>query len=160
MPKEIPLTKGRVTLVDDIDFDRFASHKWHYGSRGYAVRRVTRDGKPGFIYLHREIAGDTLGMFVDHANGDPLDNRRENLRLCTNSQNQQNRRAVQGVSKYKGVTWHKSAGKWQAQIKVDGRNVYLGLFGSEADAAQAYADAAHQHFGEFAFANASTVEAA
>lgn len=87
--------------------------------------------------------------FVDHINGDPLDNRWCNLREATNSQNQANRSRTLSSSGERGVTWHKKCHKWQAAIKIDGKNIYLGLFADKSDAANAYADAARSLYGTF-----------
>jgi HNH endonuclease len=92
---------------------------------------------------------------IDHINGDCLDNRRENLRKATRSQNMANQPKIGGTwsSHYKGVTWFKQRQKWRAQIKIEGRNHHLGLFINEDDAAKAYDEAAFQAFGEFAHLN-------
>ena len=86
---------------------------------------------------------------IDHINGDITDNRIKNLRLVSNSENQQNRHAARGKSKFKGVCLHKKAGKWQAAIQKAGKVKYLGLFDKEEDAAAAYNAAAKTFFGEF-----------
>lgn len=90
-------------------------------------------------------------LFIDHANGDPSDNRIANLRQATVSQNAANkRRPATNSSGYKGVCWNKSSKKWQAGIKVNGRSFHLGLFATPEDAHEAYLTAAVHHFGEFA----------
>lgn len=111
-----------------------------------------------FISLHRFLMGlkSTDKRVVDHINHDTLENRYCNLRLCTRSQNQQNRRKRRGqilTSAYKGVRWHKKTSKWEAQICIQGKNKYLGLFAEEKDAALAYNEAASKCFGEFACLN-------
>jgi hypothetical protein len=95
------------------------------------------------------------GFFVDHINGDTLDNRRENLRVCTRKENNQNcnKRGTLPKSKYKGVVWVKKVGKWKAQIKSDKKTIYLGYFKDELLAAKAYNSAAILYFGEFARQN-------
>jgi HNH endonuclease len=91
---------------------------------------------------------------VDHKSGDGLDNRRENLRICTSSQNQANRRKWQGTSsQFKGVGWVRRVGKWQAQLSVNRKGVHLGYFTDEVEAGMAYDSAAREHFGAFAFTN-------
>lgn len=88
---------------------------------------------------------------IDHINGDPHDNRLCNLRESTPSENQANRkRLTTNSSGARGVTWHKACRKWQAAIKVDGRNIHLGLHSSVESAARAYADAAVKYFGDYA----------
>lgn len=88
-------------------------------------------------------------QFIDHINGDPLDNRLCNLRPASNSQNQANRKVVRTTSRIKGVTWNKHCSKWQAAIKKDGKNNHLGVFSDKSEAAEAYRAAALRLFGEF-----------
>lgn len=88
--------------------------------------------------------------YIDHINGAPSDNRIENLRKCAASENGYNRgRQKNNTSGYKGVTWSKSAEKWQAQISANGKRICLGMFGCPAEAHKAYCKAAKQLHGEF-----------
>jgi hypothetical protein len=105
--------------------------------------------------MHRQLLGLTdPSEQVDHRNHDGLDNRRENLRPCTNQQNQHNQRKRAGcTSRYKGVHWDFRNGSWRAAIKAEGRTIHLGRFQDEDDAARAYDDAARRLFGEFALTN-------
>ena len=156
--KTIELTQGQVALVDDDDYEWLNQWKWcaHWqGLRWYAVRRApTIDGKQYKIRMHRVVIDAQPGQQVDHKDRDGLNNRRDNLRLCTNSQNQANRGKQAGCSsKFKGVTWHKQTGKWQARIRVHRKGIYLGVFDDEVEAGRAYDDAAIEHFGEFARLN-------
>ena len=154
MAKEIPLTQGKVAIVDDEDYERLKGYSWQYNrKRGYAQRIAEKNGKRAAVYLHREIMQPPPGMQVDHINGDKLDNRRNNLRIVTNQQNQYNSKSRKGISKYKGVSWHKTAGKWRAYIGVDGKFKHLGLFTDEKEAALAYDRAARELFGEYAKTN-------
>ena len=153
---EIMLTRGLVAIVDEEDFAQLSKFKW-YASKDrntfYAVRRNPKGKRPKAIRMHREILGYPPGL-VDHKNRNGLDNRRENLRRCTPAQNQQNRRKkITSKSSLKGITWHAARKKWQAQIKVNKKNIYLGLFKTEEQAAKAYDEAATRYFGEFARGN-------
>ena len=156
---EIELTQGKVAIVDEIDAD-LARLLWCCNSDGYAVRATPGDnGK--LIWMHRVILARILrrelrpGEYVDHINGDKTDNRRENLRLATSSQNCANRGKREGTysSEYKGVYWHKPTKNWRARIMVDGKPIHLGYFIDEMDAASAYDEAAMKYFGEFASLN-------
>ena len=161
--KGIKLSQGYVAIVDDYDYERVATHKWFAkvevradGTvRVYAMRTVRslRGGRTT-KFLHRFILDTPTGMHTDHINGNGLDNRRSNLRVCTNAENRRNQRSQTGrSSKFKGVNWHKMAAKWRAQVKVDGKTKHLGYFASEIDAARAYDTAALKYFGEFALLN-------
>jgi hypothetical protein len=154
--REIPLTQGRVAVVSDEDFEELSQHKCQFTAnarrhgRGYATRFV--NDRP--VYMHRVILDAPKGVQVDHIDGDRLNNTRENLRLATLKENRRNNGAyVCNKSGYKGVTWHKKAGKWVAGITVDNKRVYLGLHSDPRDAARAYNEAAKVHFGEFAKLN-------
>lgn len=151
--KKIPLTKGKYALVDDGDFEWLNEHKWCV-SHGYAVRRLSKAEGFRVVFMHRVIANTPENMKTDHINGDTLDNKRTNLRVCTQAQNVANRRKQPGTtSTYKGVSWQKYAKKWQAHISEKNRSKYLGLYADEAGAAKAYNVAAQELFGVFAKLN-------
>ena len=158
MSREIPLTRGKVAIVDDADFERLSQSQWYAHSIGYTFYARTTTPRPErrTVLMHRELLG---AKGVDHINGDGLDNRRCNLRLATGTQNQANKRAtlsLNGVpvsSRYKGVSRRKGRRRWNAAIKVQGRRISLGTFRTERDAALAYNGAAVTYFGEFARLN-------
>ena len=99
------------------------------------------------------------GTIVDHINGNGLDNRLENLRLCSNSENSRNMRRGRGASNFKGVSWFERDNCWRSYIVMLGRQLHLGYFDSEAEAARAYDIAAAKLFGEFAKLNGVTLPA-
>ena len=151
--KEIPLTQGKVTLVDDEDFEYLNQWKWYYDNCGYA-RRSIHVPDQGAILMHRAIVQTPDDMETDHINGNKLDNQRTNLRICTMPQNRRNRRAyANNTSGFKGVVWNMSAKKWEAYIRMNIKRIYLGLFADPAEAARAYDKAATQYYGEFANLN-------
>ena len=105
----------------------------------------------GTILMHREILNTKRGISTDHINGNGLDNRKENLRVCTHQENTFNRHAQKNNKLgIKGVCWHKRAKKFCANINVKGKVIYLGIFNVLADADSAYRIAEEKYFGEFA----------
>ena len=154
--KQINLTRGKVALVDDEDFEWLNQWKWKCSTFGYAVRLLPADesGKRSNVFMHRLILGTPSGLYTDHINQDKLDNRKANLRIATKSQNSANSKVrVSGkTASFKGVSL-KQRGVFEAQIKTGGKYVYLGRFDTEEDAALAYNDAAKKAFGEFASLN-------
>ena len=152
--KEIKLTKGFVAIVDDEDFKELSKHKWYYHNMGYAVRKIRIGRKAASLLLHVAIMGKIDGLEIDHVNGDKLDNRRENLRHVTHQQNIQNQRPIRGgMSRYKGVHWHKANKNWISSIRTDGKVYHLGCYDSEQEAALAYNKSAIKLFGECAMLN-------
>jgi hypothetical protein len=153
MNKIIPLTCGKVAVVDGADFAALSAFRWHYTGR-YAARRLpVREGGK-IVFMHRVIAG-LDSPCVDHANGNPLDNRRCNLRVCTESQNQANRVRFNSKSGLKGVSWIPWKKRWAAKITHNYRGVTIGYFRDKVDAARAYDTKAAELFGEFARTNES-----
>lgn len=162
MPREIPLTRGYVAIVDDADFEWLSQWKWCC-KNGYAGRSDRHGNAIRSIFMHREILGLVARKtYADHINGNPLDNRRENLRVATPQQNQLNRRGNRNsTSRFRGVTYRQSLRKWAVTICL-GRHLrsatyspdlYLGIFACEEEAARVYDAKARELFGEFAFLN-------
>lgn len=152
--KEIKLTQGLVALVDDEDFERINQFKWYahkVGNTFYAGRNISIDGKQKCFRMHWDVMNN---KGIDHINGDGLNNQRYNLRSCSHQENCMNQRKSKNKSSiYKGVSFFKESGKWMANIKKDGKPIYLGLFTSEIEAARAYNSKAKTIFGEFAAIN-------
>lgn len=151
--KTILLTKGFFTKVDDEDFESLIKNKWFIANTGTHIYAARRCG-PRNIKLHRILINPPNGFYVDHIDGDTLNNQRSNLRVCTKSQNAMNSKHQQSSSsKFKGVSWDSSRGKWRAQIKKHGVRFNLGRFSTEREAASAYNAKAKEIFGEFARLN-------
>lgn len=157
--KKISLTQGQVALVDNEDYDWLNQYKWYADKRRgnfYAIRSSWKNGKHYPVYMHREILKLKRGdkRQGDHINHNILDNKRENLRICTNRQNGMNQKVhSNSTSQFKGVCWHKVAKKWIANITIEGKTKHIGLFGLEENAALAYNKAAKKYFGNFAYLN-------
>ena len=158
MAKEIHLTQGQVTTVDDWWYDELSQHKWqaHYDPKMrsfYAVRTSYIDGKK-VIIMHSVIAGTPKGMYTDHINHDTLDNREENLRVCTCSQNQMNSKTRENnTTGYRGAYKKKNINRWYALIQVRKQPIYLGSYLTIEEAARAYDEAAKRLHGEYAKLN-------
>ena len=149
----VPLTRGYFALVDAADYERVMQYKWCATSehRGTVYGSCRPKGKT--LLMHRLIMNAPPGKVVDHINGHGWDNRRDNLRLCDQMQNQWNLHTARGTSRFKGVSWSKQRRKWLATIRCRGKSMYLGLFANEIDAARAYDDMASKLFGEYAHLN-------
>ena len=150
--KQIELTQGQYAIVDDADYDWLNQSKWcakrNRNGDFYAIR--------SYISMARQILGLKYGdpRQADHIDHNTLDNRQDNLRICTRQENAKNRKKQANTSsQYKGVSWHKIAKKWKAQIRINGKDKHLGLFKIEEDAALAYDATALHEFREFANLN-------
>ena len=152
----IPLTRGKFVIVSPEDFFELSQHNWFahrqfksHSEKWYACRSKIINGKNTLIYMHRQIFGvNGSKVWIDHINGDGLDNRRENLRICTPVQNCANQKKTRGTSRFKGVCEH-GVNQWRARIARE----ELGYFDSEEEAAKAYDRAAFEKWGEFARLN-------
>ena len=156
--KEILLTQGKVALVDDEDYEYLMQWKWFANKKGstfYAVRSLHSNNVRKTIFMHRLITNNiNTKMQTDHLNGNGLDNRKINLRICTTSQNSMNRGLqINNTTGFKGVNYDKFSNKFRAQIRVN--NIYknLGYYIDPKDAARAYNAAAIKLHGEFAKLN-------
>lgn len=160
--KTVPLrgkkAAGRVALVNDGDYDLVMQYRWTVWEvqradgrtdGPYAVTHYKRNRRRYEIKMHKLLTGWPV---TDHADGDGLNNQRSNLRPANSAQNRHNQRPKRGSSsRFKGVSWNKSARKWQASIHVNGKNRYLGRYVSEEEAGAVYAAAALEAYGEYAY---------
>lgn len=169
--RRIKLTRGWTALVDNQDYERLSKHTWHVtilARKGVpavgAARRSIEAGRypdgrrrQRFVIMARVILNAPPDREVDHINrgrGRVIDNRRQNLRLATSQQNKHNQRVRRGGSSiYKGVDYHRKSRKWRAQITLNGKVTYIGIYPLETDAAYAYDAQARLHFGEFCHTN-------
>jgi len=157
--KEIPLSRGMVSLVDDEDFERVSQYRWVVKSNRtgqiYAHRALWVGGKRTSQTMHRFILGLTNPRVqTDHRDGDGLNNQKQNIRTCGQEDNAKNRRKLKpSSSQYKGVAFRDNPPRWIGRIRVSGKYIWLGAYMTEIAAAQAYNAAAQEHFGEFAKLN-------
>ena len=150
--KKILLSQNKYSIVDDEDFDLLNQFKWSVMNVGYAIRQDLNTKK--FILMHRHILNAPDKFLVDHINGDKLDNRKENLRLCTKSQNMMNRdKTINNTSGFKGVYFRKDTKKWGAQIKLNYKNISLGSYNTKEDAVKAHKNGLVKYHKEFARLN-------
>ena len=163
--KSIDLTQGKVTWVDDSDYEELSKYNWHFAkgyAKGYARRYAKLDDvwarqnakknkKYVWIPMHRQIMQTPEGLITDHINLNTLDNRKSNLRVATSSQNQHNRgKQKNNSSGFKGVTFDKERNKWIAQIWFKNKYIKLGRFDNIEDAVSARRLTGERLHGEFA----------
>jgi hypothetical protein len=151
--RHVPLTKGLFAIVDAADHERVSQYTWFASGNGQRMYAACHGPGRKMILLHRFLTNCPPGMVVDHIDGNGLNDRQSNLRVCTQGQNMRNRRPRGKVSKYKGVSRPKGRTKWAARIRQDGRALYLGHFEDEVEAAKAYDRKAYELFGEYAYLN-------
>ena len=141
--KYIKLTKNKRAFIDNEDFEAVSKFKWCLMTTKrikYAQRAITSSGKKIILLMHRIIMNPSQNMQIDHINGNGLDNRRSNLRICTRSENQRNRHTSRKTpTSLFGVTAqiYKNKIRYQAQVNINGKKVYLGMFPSELEAHRA-----------------------
>lgn len=163
--KILATTRGKIAFVDDEDYESLSVHKWRAQRRTDSLFHVVRNRKISdneydgvtCVYMHREIMKVTdRNKHVDHINGNGLDNRKSNLRICSVSQNTRNRRNnnKNNSSGYTGVCKH-PCGKWEAYIHHHRKKIYLGIYDTPKDAAIARDNAAVKYHKEFARLNFS-----
>ena len=158
--REISLTQGKIAFVDDDDYEAVSQYRWHAhrvrpGLTWYAVTNKPRSQGKGTIRMHILLMGiDPEGRQIDHKNGDGCDNRRSNLRWATYVEQRRNSGlGCRNTTGFKGVSFDKTRGKYEAKTKTDGRFLHLGRFATAEEAARAYDRAAREHFGEYARTN-------
>jgi hypothetical protein len=152
----IPLTRGQVAYIDEDDLPRVSLYKWYanwnvttksYYARGYVV---TEDGKRKMMYMHRFLMNNPVGFVVDHINRNSLDNREENLRVCTQADNSKNKRIKsENTSGHTGVCFDNTRGRWLAQLSSNGNRILSERFPTKEEAVRAYEKAAAEHHREF-----------
>jgi hypothetical protein len=161
---QIKLTQGRYATVDDTDFEWVNKWRWSYAKNGYAVRHEQKseygENPRRMIKMHRLIMKVPKDIYLDHINGNRLDNRRSNLRIATNSQNQANALVnSKNTSGYKGVCLYNLdkpfnvQKPWGARITVMGKKIFKGMFATKEEAAKAYNELAKKYHGEYARLN-------
>ena len=145
----ITLKNGRQFQIDEQDWEKVKRIKWnvHIMKKGYKYVYTFQklNGKWKMIYLHRVIMNCSEFLFADHINGDTLDNRRSNLRLSTNKQNQWNQKRIRGIVPYKGVTFEN--GSFRSRVRINGKKKSLGQFETAIEASNAYNKASLEFHG-------------
>lgn len=144
-------SSGQTFKFDIEDYKLIKNYSWHLSDCGYVASTINGI-KTTKLLMHRlvmDVSDST--QFIDHINHDKTDNRKQNLRICTCSQNQMNKRIKPGNSGHRGVSWHKNKKRWFAHICVDGRLIHLGAFENIDEAIIARKEAEKKYFGEFSY---------
>jgi HNH endonuclease/AP2 domain len=142
---------GKFAIVDNEDYEWLVRFKWHLDKSGYAVHAPAQGVNE--IRMHRILLVPGNGREVDHIDGNRLDNRKANLRVCTRQQNCFNKKKTWGSSRFKGVSLDKTWDKWTAKIQINKKQIHIGRFKKEIEAARAYDKFALKLFGEYAKIN-------
>lgn len=145
-------SKNEPFLIDIEDFGKVYRYCWHKNKDGYLATYDVRKG----IYLHRLIMNPPRNLRVDHIGGEKsrFDNRKENLRIATSSQNNQNKKLQSNnTSGVAGVCWHKDISRWVASITINGQYIHIGTYINKDEAIQARKHAEEKHFGEWSYDN-------
>lgn len=155
-------SSGREFIVDAQDANLIKEYYWHISSGGYVctnVNNIKRVGKNTLVQLHRLIMNPADDKLVDHRDHNKLNNRRLNLRECTYSNNNMNKRTqINNTSGVKGVCWYKKYQKWMSYIKVDKKFINLGYYLDINDAVKIRKEAEHKYFGDFAYREENSVQ--
>jgi len=149
--KKIELTQGQFAMVDDDDFEELNKYKWCASwdrDCFYVTRKVRINGKQKTLLMHRVIMNAQDGDIIDHIDRVPLNNQKSNLRLCSLSQNQHNRKINSNNSTgYKGISPSRKG--YKAQIQLNGKKIYLGIRPTAEEAYELYKEGSKKYHGEF-----------
>lgn len=135
-------------IADSIHYNEIKKYKWYKGGAGYCQSKIGDK----IVYLHRLVTNAPEGLVVDHINHNTLDNRSNNLRICTQRDNAHNKIInANSLSGYNGVIWSKEFRKWKVQIKINKVNKFIGYYNDLQKAIDARLNAEDKHYGEFAY---------
>jgi hypothetical protein len=157
--KKFPLQNGGYALIDNENYDYLHQWKWYRNIDGYAQRRQVINGKRVCFLMHRIVGNIPDGLITDHINGNRLDNRKINLRVCSFAQNARNypKQKTARTSKFKGVVLDRNPNRkknYKVMIRINKHSrILVGYFYTEKEAAKAYNQAALKHHGTFARLN-------
>jgi len=140
--------KGEEFYFDLEDYDKIKDYCWGIVDGGYLKARIGNKN----VLIHRYLLDPDRNMVIDHINHNKLDNRKENLRICTNRENCMNQdKSKNNKSGYKGVYYNKLSNKWESSIKIHGKSIYLGIFSNKEEAFEKYKEAERYYFKEFQY---------